>query len=499
MTISLDIVPFSQSLDMYGEPDRSTAYSLSGHISVKVSSSPGYFSQHQASRLLLNSLTVVFEGQTEMISHEMGYTGCRLCSVSQELIHGEPVELSHEGSDPSTWNVVFNLAVPGWLPETAVFGENEDEKAGTHYALHATAEFSDLNDGAGPSLLSALCFPFRPSRRTVAAPIFDVPLKRFMCPQAGPSSESSFPSTVTHPIYSLYAQPADPAHGEGTVDRIPMEILTNFRVLASVPQYIDPKDTSFGLSLRIRVADIPGKERKRLRIASFDLEVEQMERYRSSPISSYTSQFPLPPASGQPPRKPLLNPHPLQPVYELGLVGDRSFVRSCTRSLSLLPSDASGHYSISGDGYAFSQEADPSRGNVWYSVQTQVPVAHTMTAESSKGTVTYKLRESCFSPLFAVQHRLHISLLCTYDITEGENPERITERLRFQVPLRFAHVIAGSPSVISRDTTPSPSLSGHSPSMPYAQTLPAYSQLFDPNGDRKIDYSVPLPPYTPPS
>lgn len=34
-------------------------------------------------------------------------------------------------------------------------------------------------------------------------------------------------------------------------------------------------------------------------------------------------------------------------------------------------------------------------------------------------------------------------------------------------------------------------------SSPYVPNLPAYSQLFDSNGDRKIDYSVPLPLYTP--
>lgn len=33
-------------------------------------------------------------------------------------------------------------------------------------------------------------------------------------------------------------------------------------------------------------------------------------------------------------------------------------------------------------------------------------------------------------------------------------------------------------------------------SSPYAQNLPAYSQLFYSNGDRKIDYSIPLPLYT---
>jgi hypothetical protein len=33
-------------------------------------------------------------------------------------------------------------------------------------------------------------------------------------------------------------------------------------------------------------------------------------------------------------------------------------------------------------------------------------------------------------------------------------------------------------------------------SLPYVHSLPAYSQLFDFNGERKIDYSVPLPVYT---
>jgi hypothetical protein len=30
----------------------------------------------------------------------------------------------------------------------------------------------------------------------------------------------------------------------------------------------------------------------------------------------------------------------------------------------------------------------------------------------------------------------------------------------------------------------------------YAHSLPAYSQLFDSNGDRQIDHSIPLPLYT---
>jgi hypothetical protein len=110
---------------------------------------------------------------------------------------------------------------------------------------------------------------------------------------------------------------------------------------------------------------------------------------------------------------------------------------------------------------------------------------------------------------------MYVTLVCTYDVGEGQNPERVTERLRFHVPLKFVRV----PACLVESLRPStPTLVGHArsgsdssnagtvtsltsllpySSTPYSNNLPPYSHLYHANGDRKIDYSVPLPLYTP--
>ena len=107
-----------------------------------------------------------------------------------------------------------------------------------------------------------------------------------------------------------------------------------------------------------------------------------------------------------------------------------------------------------------------------------------------------------------------MTLHCTYDLGGGDHPERVAECLRFHVPLRFVRV-PPSPRHASRSSSPA-SVVGHVRSAsassaetlvdfpehplqspPYASALPAYSQLYYANGDRKIDYTIPLPLYTP--
>lgn len=117
------------------------------------------------------------------------------------------------------------------------------------------------------------------------------------------------------------------------------------------------------------------------------------------------------------------------------------------------------------------------------------------------------MRSGCCSPLFLVNHRFYVNLTCSYDLMEGPKPETVTEVLRFHVPLRL---VVTPPDALESTRTPSPEsvrsvLSGGSdeallsPTTPLTSTLPAYSQLFHANGDRKIDYSIPLPLYTPKS
>jgi hypothetical protein len=162
-----------------------------------------------------------------------------------------------------------------------------------------------------------------------------------------------------------------------------------------------------------------------------------------------------------------------------------------------MPSDVSGTYQLAGNGYIFADESVTRDEPTWYTIDTTVPFAR-------RKSRSRQLQVSGHSPLFDVGHELRVAVTCTYDIPDVS--DQATERLQFSIPLRFVHV----PPTLTSQTTPSPhflinSDSDSAPpstemltrSAPYVPNLPAYSQLFDSNGDRKIDYSVPLPLYTP--
>jgi hypothetical protein len=162
----------------------------------------------------------------------------------------------------------------------------------------------------------------------------------------------------------------------------------------------------------------------------------------------------------------------------------------------------SGDYQLAGDGYIFADDYDTRETPTWYTINASLPLIES-------GPQSHELRVSGNSPLFSVCHEVHVALTCVYDVPGTS--QLATERLHFSVPLNFVHV---TPTSLSRSTSSSPSLIASDSSSfisstepvpqakmvacsPYAHSLPAYSQLFDSNGDRKIDYSIPLPVYTP--
>lgn len=180
---------------------------------------------------------------------------------------------------------------------------------------------------------------------------------------------------------------------------------------------------------------------------------------------------------------------------------------STERSFSLLPKSESGTYQLAGDGYIFAADGDPEPRDdhpkpTWYAVDPTVPV-------SSKGCTSRDktgllrdwagdcvFRETALSPQFNVRHEVKVTLLCTYDV-EGNPSDRVSARLKFTVPVLFNRV-GEWPPVPTLSPRPNSSYSSESSiattsstSSYYAHTLPAYSQLFEPNGDRKIDYSLP--------
>lgn len=262
----------------------SAAYSLSGYVQISLVPSlyASYFERRRAVSVLLQSLIVTFEGQTELVTEETGYAAFRLCSLEQELVTGEPLELTSDvASDstiPCTWNVVFNLTVPGWLPQTSSFGQSE---AGTRYSLHASAVVQDSDHGASTSWLSAFCSTFRSNTHSVSARPVEMHLNRLFCPPSIPDLDSLWPLAN----YAVTPE-ADPKDGA----QFPNDVLSKLRVQISVPQFVGTEESSLPFSMRLRTDGLSGTECNRLRVTSFDVNIEQCERYRYVGLCSVYQQ-----------------------------------------------------------------------------------------------------------------------------------------------------------------------------------------------------------------
>ena len=205
----------------------------------------------------------------------------------------------------------------------------------------------------------------------------------------------------------------------------------------------------------------------------------------------------------QPPNLPLLDPHPLSYIDDAGFFG-RSAESVC-RTFSVLPSPSSGTYKLPENNYVFANDATPEEVATWYTLEALVPFTQcspaNADAECPEWSESPNLLPSLNSPLYSVHHKASITLTCAFDLPSGEVAY---SQLKFTLPITFANVAPTLPPV--RIWTPPPAHSPSSadgaalsspPSPDPIPVLPAYSQLYDFNGERKIDYSTPLPLYSP--
>ena len=255
----------------------SSAYSLSGYVSVTFY--PPRF-RRNTFRYLLRSLVITFDGQTELVTPDTGYTPYRICSVTKELAPQNPLfELNNEQLDdtggPCVWNVIFDLAIPGWLPSSDP-PDSENGPIAIQYALHATATFVDPEPATTFSYLTCLASPvarsifpslFPSSRRSVRANRCDIEIKRFMTPTNAP---------IPFAVYSIDSC----LRSEDTTKEIPSDIFSKIVVTASVPEYVDMESNSFELRLRMRTSGLEPLQCERLRLTSFTVDVHQSEKYR---------------------------------------------------------------------------------------------------------------------------------------------------------------------------------------------------------------------------
>ncbi|EIN07207.1 hypothetical protein PUNSTDRAFT_71174 [Punctularia strigosozonata HHB-11173 SS5] len=513
MSVSLEIVPLSSTLDMLGEPKRSSAYSLSGHISIIAKPGSSFFDSRRTVRLLLESLTVTFEGQSELLTPATGYSGFRICSISSELIQSDDTEISNEGHEDDkqmcAWNVVFNIPIPGWLPASSTFGDTSTGATGVRYYLLATARFRNLDDRAQSSFsLMQLCSPMLPKTRVVSASPHGIVLNRTYPVPGRSSPTSGFPLTPFH----VQGFGAGPDHDNS---RIPPAVLKELQVVVTAPEHINLEhETPIPFKILFRVNNLPDEERNRLRIVLFSVEIEQVEQFRNDPSPHYLARYPLLPAHEQWPLKPLPCQHPLATLYDMDLALRPG--SSTSRVFSLLPFSHSGRFVLKGDGYVFrSNQNAPTDDKAWYTVDTTLPFTRVSDVQSrhkehgEHWAGEEVIRETYEGPHLTVTHRLSVSVTCTYD-RDHPGPDgqasRIQENLRFAVPLSFVHVHE-SPSNHPFGASPNPTdncttrmLSSPSTASLYTSTasLPAYSQLFHTNGTRRLDFDEPLPLYVPP-
>lgn len=78
-----------------------SSYSLSGHVSIALTSPYAIYGPRRTARILLHSVTLTFEGQSEVLMPLTGYSAVRLCTETHEITPPEPVEMNNEGHEDS--------------------------------------------------------------------------------------------------------------------------------------------------------------------------------------------------------------------------------------------------------------------------------------------------------------------------------------------------------------------------------------------------------------
>ncbi|KAF9500538.1 hypothetical protein BDN71DRAFT_1139422 [Pleurotus eryngii] len=468
MSVSISVHPSSDGLVMYGEPDATTSYSLSGHVEISVSSSSSFFCGSRPVSLLLHSLVLAFEGQCEIASTQTGYAGARVCSITQELVPGAPIELDHiqfeDSNKPSQWRVVFDVNLPGWLPATGPFGA--DRELGTSYSLHASAQYTLSEDLTFDWPILGYCMPWL-SRFRYARAMSEINLERVAnkydnSPLASYVFNSSpSPDSLLDPAFKL-------------------------QVLASLPNYIDISDEQIPLVLRVRIKDVEAGAYKDVQILSLRTDFLQLESAGSQIPGFYKAL--LPPKSCQPPNLPLKRPHPIAALYDLGLDDTDSCLEPVVHSeRSFLPAD-SGHYVLAGDN-SIAPISNSGSASTWITMNVDTPFTP---STSSKGTSrhhqTNSLRPSATNPLFTIRHT--VSVYLTYSCTT-QCDTTLADTIHFSIPVHLASRTCKPCSFEAVGSQECPSFTQPS------ATLPPYSQIYHQNGEQRIDSIVPLPLYTP--
>ncbi|KAH7107648.1 hypothetical protein BKA62DRAFT_684038 [Auriculariales sp. MPI-PUGE-AT-0066] len=529
MSISLEIVPCSNSIDIHGSAPAGlhTAYSLSGHVLLTLSPAASTLFDARPSgttRVILTSLELLFEGKAELAIAQ-SYTGTRVFRKAEQLLpNSAPIELECD-EDYTSWQVTFNLALPGWLPASVIHGE--DDSSGVSYSLFARATYHYVNDSAHlqpfswlPWKLASFCASTFASRDRTAGSMVPIFVNRYPSRPAEPAE------------YAIKLNVSDTASDNA----FPPGVLSNLEVMVSIPSYSCTTDQSVPASVSLRFAGDTDMG-SRLRVSSIQLGIVQNESSRRS-ISAFGASYPVPAPEQQPPNHPLLDTHPLESLYALSLLCDSVAISEASRSWSVLDPNHATIFTLddpdAGDGSECRGIA--LRDDAWHKITLNLPILSAPASSTSAETffddddfispgAAYRghgigekqsprlptgmarkvVRPSCDSPLFTVKHEVRVTIACTYG--EEAAAPRSQFHLSFVLPMRFAlptrpastalHISRHSNQMLGLSAASFATAGSYPRTSPLSSSaLPAYSQLFHANGDWRDEVYAGLPAYS---
>lgn len=151
---------------------------------------------------------------------------------------------------------------------------------------------------------------------------------------------------------------------------------------------------------------------------------------------------------------------------------------------SLLNEKQLARHDLPSGGVSLQQDPEIAHEQVWTRVDVRVPFERTQPGQDEEWEYQNgrlkALRPHEDSPFLRVNHDLEVELTFTYDDENPEDNPPSVERVLFCLPVKFARV---PPVLKTQDGN--------------VLDLPAYSQLFHSNGERRTDNMAPLPAYTP--
>ena len=225
------------------------------------------------------------------------------------------------------------------------------------------------------------------------------------------------------------------------------------------------------------------------------------------------ARYPLPSPKEQPPQKGLRDAHTIHTLYDIGLLAPPA-PSTFDDAHSLLPGverldipfDSADHAHKCAKGLHHRR---------WFTIEFRVPFTrspsrHRKGDDTLEWMGTPRLRATSQGPFFGARHALRAIVSLSYGSPEDDETSLPKSFFAFTLPLSFVRfrsparthfpMSPSSPEPSSSSGASALLLTTMQPSRRCEMSeLPAYSQLFYPNGESRHDGSIPPPLYTPPT